>query len=341
MSACIRAHRQNRGRDGARRGSSPRSHADAGRARRIRRVRGARAADIAATRPGTTPTCAPRLRDAAPLAPAPDAARVARPRRRSRLCRARRRAAGADRRPFRRRALRPAAGGTVADRRRAGDRPRRARGRRPWRSTRAFTRADLRIDVLPARCHRSRSCISTAPPGVASPPRTRASSCRQREPHDGGALRGRGRRDAEQRGTRHRPRRRARGASRHARRGRGGVHLGSAGRANWAPRPCFANFALVGGGALARRQIDVGHGGASAKIALGGVSLIDGARHADTTLTVAPAGAARREPRVLPPHRRRRRRRRLSGQGDRRAARAEDRRRHEVARRCCCRRRRR
>jgi Fe-S cluster assembly protein SufD len=48
----------------------------------------------------------------------------------------------------------------------------------------------------------------------------------------------------------------------------------------------FTNFALVCGPALARRQIDVRHSGPGAKIALNGLSLIDGARHADTTLTV-------------------------------------------------------
>ena len=58
----------------------------------------------------------------------------------------------------------------------------------------------------------------------------------------------------------------------------------------------FANFALVCGGALVRRQIDIGHAAPNARIALGGVSLIDGTRHADTTLTVrheAPRGQSR------------------------------------------------
>jgi Fe-S cluster assembly protein SufD len=58
----------------------------------------------------------------------------------------------------------------------------------------------------------------------------------------------------------------------------------------------FTNFALVCGPSLARRQIDVSHGGPRAKIALNGLSLIDRARHADTTLTVrhsAPHGESR------------------------------------------------
>jgi Fe-S cluster assembly protein SufD len=58
----------------------------------------------------------------------------------------------------------------------------------------------------------------------------------------------------------------------------------------------FRNFGLVSGGALVRRQIDVGHSGPGAKIALSGLSLIDGQRHADTTLTVrhiAPHGESR------------------------------------------------
>jgi Fe-S cluster assembly protein SufD len=58
----------------------------------------------------------------------------------------------------------------------------------------------------------------------------------------------------------------------------------------------FTNFALVCGPALARRQIDVSHSGPAAKIALNGLSLIDGSRHADTTLTVrhsAPQGESR------------------------------------------------
>jgi len=55
-------------------------------------------------------------------------------------------------------------------------------------------------------------------------------------------------------------------------------------------------FALVAGGALVRRQIFAGHNGEGAKIALGGLSLVDGKRHADTTLVVdhaAPHGQSR------------------------------------------------
>ena len=58
----------------------------------------------------------------------------------------------------------------------------------------------------------------------------------------------------------------------------------------------FTNFALVCGPKLARRQIDVRHTGPGARIALNGLSLIDGVRHADTTLTVrhsAPHGTSR------------------------------------------------
>jgi Fe-S cluster assembly protein SufD len=58
----------------------------------------------------------------------------------------------------------------------------------------------------------------------------------------------------------------------------------------------FRDFGLVCGGALVRRQIDVAHSGPGVKIALSGLSLIDGQRHADTTLTVrhaAPRGESR------------------------------------------------
>ena len=63
-----------------------------------------------------------------------------------------------------------------------------------------------------------------------------------------------------------------------------------------AARAEFRDFGLVCGGALVRRQLDVGHGGEGAKIALSGLSLIDGKRCADTTLTVrhdAPQGESR------------------------------------------------
>ena len=55
-------------------------------------------------------------------------------------------------------------------------------------------------------------------------------------------------------------------------------------------------FGLVSGGALTRRQIFARLVGAEARIALGGLALIDGARRADTTLQVlhaAPRGVSR------------------------------------------------
>jgi Fe-S cluster assembly protein SufD len=55
-------------------------------------------------------------------------------------------------------------------------------------------------------------------------------------------------------------------------------------------------FALVAGGAVVRRQLFIGHKEPNAKIALGGLSLLDGERHADTTLVVdhaAPGGRSR------------------------------------------------
>ena len=58
----------------------------------------------------------------------------------------------------------------------------------------------------------------------------------------------------------------------------------------------FSAFALVAGGALVRRQLFVGHQAPGAKIALGGLSLLDGQRRADTTLEVthgAPNGQSR------------------------------------------------
>ena len=65
----------------------------------------------------------------------------------------------------------------------------------------------------------------------------------------------------------------------------------------WLETNCvFNDFALVAGPGLARRQLDVRHDGQHAKIALSGLSLIDGQRHADTTLTVrhaAPHGQSR------------------------------------------------
>ncbi len=55
-------------------------------------------------------------------------------------------------------------------------------------------------------------------------------------------------------------------------------------------------FALVSGGALSRRQLFVRMPGEKAKVALGGLALLDGSRRADTTLQVlhsAPGGASR------------------------------------------------
>jgi Fe-S cluster assembly protein SufD len=55
-------------------------------------------------------------------------------------------------------------------------------------------------------------------------------------------------------------------------------------------------FALVSGGALSRRQIFVRIAGAEAQVALGGLTLIDESRRADTTLQVvhsAPGGSSR------------------------------------------------
>jgi Fe-S cluster assembly protein SufD len=58
----------------------------------------------------------------------------------------------------------------------------------------------------------------------------------------------------------------------------------------------FSAFALIAGGVLVRRQLFVRHRGERAEIALGGLSLLDGKRHADTTLVVdhaAPHGQSR------------------------------------------------
>jgi Fe-S cluster assembly protein SufD len=58
----------------------------------------------------------------------------------------------------------------------------------------------------------------------------------------------------------------------------------------------LAAFGLVSGGEVTRRQIFVRMAGVGAKLSLGGLALIDGARRADTTLQVvhaAPAGISR------------------------------------------------
>jgi Fe-S cluster assembly protein SufD len=63
-----------------------------------------------------------------------------------------------------------------------------------------------------------------------------------------------------------------------------------------AARAEFNGFALVSGGALARRQIFATLAGPKGKVALGGLALLDGQRHADTTLVVdhaAPNGVSR------------------------------------------------
>ena len=55
-------------------------------------------------------------------------------------------------------------------------------------------------------------------------------------------------------------------------------------------------FALVSGGALSRRQLFVRMTGEKAKVALGGLALLDGSRRADTTLQIAhsaPGGTSR------------------------------------------------
>jgi Fe-S cluster assembly protein SufD len=58
----------------------------------------------------------------------------------------------------------------------------------------------------------------------------------------------------------------------------------------------FDDFALVPGGALTRRQLFLDVAGEGAKLALGGLTLVDGSRRADTTLQVthsAPGGTSR------------------------------------------------
>ncbi len=63
-----------------------------------------------------------------------------------------------------------------------------------------------------------------------------------------------------------------------------------------AARAAFDGFGFVAGGALARRQIFAQLNGAEARIGLAGLGLIEGSRHADTTLEVvhaAPHGESR------------------------------------------------
>lgn len=74
-----------------------------------------------------------------------------------------------------------------------------------------------------------------------------------------------------------------------------GLHVESQ-IAELAAKAELAAFALVAGGALVRRQIFASHSGPGASIQLGGLTLLDGARHADTTLVVdhaAPQGKSR------------------------------------------------
>jgi Fe-S cluster assembly protein SufD len=74
-----------------------------------------------------------------------------------------------------------------------------------------------------------------------------------------------------------------------------GLHLESQ-IATLAADAYFNSLALVVGGALVRRQLFIEQKGENAKIGLGGLSLLDGVRHADTTLFVdhaAPGGRSR------------------------------------------------
>ncbi|HXW19446.1 MAG TPA: SufD family Fe-S cluster assembly protein, partial [Roseiarcus sp.] len=71
--------------------------------------------------------------------------------------------------------------------------------------------------------------------------------------------------------------------------GEGGLHVESL-IARLALRSSFSSFGLVAGGDLVRRQIFASLAGEGAKLALSGLSLIEGRRHADTTLTVNHVG---------------------------------------------------
>jgi Fe-S cluster assembly protein SufD len=74
-----------------------------------------------------------------------------------------------------------------------------------------------------------------------------------------------------------------------------GLHVESQ-IAHLAERAELDAFGFVAGGALARRQIFATLAGEHARVALGGLALIDGRRHADTTLEVvhaAPRGQSR------------------------------------------------
>jgi len=74
-----------------------------------------------------------------------------------------------------------------------------------------------------------------------------------------------------------------------------GLHVESQ-LAELGERAALDGFGFVGGGALARRQIFARLTGAEARIGLAGLGLLDGSRHADTTLEVvhaAPRGESR------------------------------------------------
>ena len=92
----------------------------------------------------------------------------------------------------------------------------------------------------------------------------------------------------------------------------------------------LAAFGLVSGGEVTRRQIFVRLAGDEAKLSLGGLALIDGARRADTTLAGRSCCAGRDQPRILSRDRRRRRGRSVSGKDYRRESGAKDRWRDEV-----------
>jgi Fe-S cluster assembly protein SufD len=67
-------------------------------------------------------------------------------------------------------------------------------------------------------------------------------------------------------------------------------------RATYQQGAAFSSFGLMSGGGLKRRQVFARLDGRDASLALSGLSLIDGARHADTTLEVthaAPHGKSR------------------------------------------------
>ena len=331
-----RADRQDRRRDGARGRSSPRWRRVArGRARRFARVRGARPADAARRGLALHRSARARSPTPAPLAPRPT--RRASP---TREARSRSVAAlGATRLVlvdgrFVAELSDARAGRRVAGRRRAEARPRRSAGRRCWRSTARFAPTAACRSTSPAGADarpRSRSCISMRP--------GRASACACRARPFGRGRAGDDRRALRRRGAAATQRNACAALDLGARRQRldharspttAALHLESAGRAARRRARALRRFrARLRRRAGAAADFRAARAAAAAKIALAGLSLIDGERHADTTLDGRPRRAARREPRVLPPYRRRRGDRRLSGQGDRRPARAEDRRRHE------------